>query len=519
MIRFFEKDTFKHFCILFLIIFSYTINYYYSLQGVFPVDSFSHFDTGYRILLGEHPFKDYWAISGPVIDYLQSILFFIFGVSWKSYVAHSSIFNVVITVSTFYLFKKFNLSNLTSFIYAFFFSILAYPSSGTPFADHHSTFFSLLSIYAAIFLIKTEKKYYCFLISIFLVLGFFSKQVPSAYVALFLGLIIFIYILADKRYELIKYFACSFIFIGFFLFIFSNIFEISLDGFLLQYIFYPPSIGTERINNLNISFRNVILNYKFIYIFLLPYVFINIKKILKNNSILKNKNFYIFLILTSYVFLLIFHQLVTQNQIFIFFLIPLLSAFLHIELKDYKKKKYFFFIFFICLFATQKYHFRFNEDRKFHELSDVNFEHSIPASKIDVKFAGLNWITPYEKNPQREVDLINESKIYLKNLEKKKMVITNYSFFSAILDQKIYSPIRWVVTNGNSHPLNYNKYYVDYQEFLIDKIIKNKIKVIFTIKLNKPEYIESLLSNNCNIEYGKINQILDSYTVSNCVNF
>ena len=99
------------------------------------------------------------------------------------------------------------------------------------------------------------------------------------------------------------------------------------------------------------------------------------------------------------------------------------------------------------------------------------------------------------------------------------MVITNYSFFSAILDQKIHSPIRWVVTNGNSHPLNYNKYYVDYQEFLIDKIIKNKIKVIFTIKLNKPEYIESLLSNNCNIEYGKINQILDSYTVSNCVNF
>ena len=33
-------------------------------RGVYPIDSFSHFDSGFRILNGEHPFKDYWIVSG-----------------------------------------------------------------------------------------------------------------------------------------------------------------------------------------------------------------------------------------------------------------------------------------------------------------------------------------------------------------------------------------------------------------------------------------------------------------------
>ena len=42
--------------ILILFLFSLLINQYYGNKGIFPLDSFSHFDTGYRILLGEHPF-------------------------------------------------------------------------------------------------------------------------------------------------------------------------------------------------------------------------------------------------------------------------------------------------------------------------------------------------------------------------------------------------------------------------------------------------------------------------------
>ena len=67
--------------IVFLFLFSLLINQYYGNRGVFPLDSFSHFDAGHRILLGEYPFKDYWAVSGPAIDYLQAVFFYLLGVA------------------------------------------------------------------------------------------------------------------------------------------------------------------------------------------------------------------------------------------------------------------------------------------------------------------------------------------------------------------------------------------------------------------------------------------------------
>ena len=57
--------------IFFIFLFSLLINQYYGNRGIFPIDSFAHFDTGFKILLGEHPFKDYWAVSGPVVDYFS----------------------------------------------------------------------------------------------------------------------------------------------------------------------------------------------------------------------------------------------------------------------------------------------------------------------------------------------------------------------------------------------------------------------------------------------------------------
>ena len=52
----------KNILIFILFLLSLLINQYYGNKGVFPVDSFSHFDTGFRILLGEYPFKNYWTV-------------------------------------------------------------------------------------------------------------------------------------------------------------------------------------------------------------------------------------------------------------------------------------------------------------------------------------------------------------------------------------------------------------------------------------------------------------------------
>ena len=89
--------------IIFLFVFATLLNQYYGNRGAFPHDSFAHFETGYRILNGEHPFTNYWIISGPLVDYIQSLFFFIFGVSFQSYVLHASVFNGILTVATFKL--------------------------------------------------------------------------------------------------------------------------------------------------------------------------------------------------------------------------------------------------------------------------------------------------------------------------------------------------------------------------------------------------------------------------------
>ena len=189
----------KNFFIAFLFLFSLLINQYYGNRGIFPVDSFAHFDAGFRILLGEYPFKNYWVISGPFVDYLQAAFFYLLGVNWQSYVFHASLVNAFLTVTTFIVLRNFNLNTYYSFLYSLLFSILAYPSSGTPFVDHHSAFFSLFGIYFLILGIKTEKKLYWVLLPIFLGFSFLSKQVPSSYVIISTILTLSIFTLVNKK--------------------------------------------------------------------------------------------------------------------------------------------------------------------------------------------------------------------------------------------------------------------------------------------------------------------------------
>ena len=72
-----------------VIIYAYFINWYSGNIGVLPIDSFSFLDSGNSILQGHLPIRDFWAFTGIIIDYIQSIFFLLFGNSWNSYLAHS----------------------------------------------------------------------------------------------------------------------------------------------------------------------------------------------------------------------------------------------------------------------------------------------------------------------------------------------------------------------------------------------------------------------------------------------
>ena len=87
--------------IFILALFSFSINWHYSQFGVFPIDSFYHFDTGYRVTTGEFPIKDYWVTTGILVDFMQAFFFNLFGTKWWVQILHSSLFNAFITIITY----------------------------------------------------------------------------------------------------------------------------------------------------------------------------------------------------------------------------------------------------------------------------------------------------------------------------------------------------------------------------------------------------------------------------------
>ena len=509
----------NNFYIIFILVFSIIVNQYYATLGTFPLDTFYHFDLGYRILRGDVPFTDIWMVSGVFVNYLQAFFFYIFGINWTSYVLHASVINSLISLGTYFLLRDFGLKINYCFFYSLLFSLLGYTSSGTPFVDHQSAFLSLLSIYSLLFAIKKEKAIFWILIPIFLGFGFLSKQVPSFYIFIFSSIVIAVYLFNLKKIEPLKNILYGLGIFFFVIFCVGFVGDIKFNNFIQQYILYPKSIGGNRFENFTPTFQGLISHFKFIYISMVPFVFINLKKAINEENYIKKKDFFYFIIILLLTLSLIFHQFFTKNQTFIFFLIPLLVGFSHIAIDNIKiRKKNLISIFLLvyCVSVTVKYHLRFNEGRKFHELNNVNFSKSIPATKIDSKLKGLKWITSdYKNNVEEEIKFINNLKIQIKNDKRRKMVITHYSFLSSILNENYFSPSMGYTSDGSIIPLKNNKYSQKYKNLVINLIKKNNLDVIYIIDPVHKGSVTDYLDKKCFNEK-LIFERLTSYEIKTC---
>ena len=472
---------YKNFCIYTsLAIISFSLNFYIASNGVYPVDTFIHYDNGYRILLGDNPVKDYWIVHGFVIDYLQAFFFKIFGNSWHSYIVHSSILNSVITLATYLTFRLLKIGILLSCFFSISFAVLAYPVSGTPFLDLHSSFFSLLGIYFAIIALLKNKNTFWFFTAILLCFAFFSKQVPAAYTIIILTIFNIYFAIKKKNFKILLFYATGGLFFLISLLLFLLFKEISIYDFVLQIFLYPQSIGVSRYDTYVLNIKNVILNFKFIHLIVLFIFVSNFIILKKDKNYFKSKNFEILLIILTFYSTTIFHQIYTKNQIYIFFLIPFLSGFLiyfnNQTFVNFKKIITAVAIT-LCLLTTIKYNKRFNIERKFHELNNTNLNDSINAEIIHKKLRGLKWISPYFVDPKEEVNLIKNFLSILENDKNKKMVISQYNFYSSLLNEKLYSPSR--TYDLISYPRKDTKYFEVYQTYLTKIIKSNKIKKIY----------------------------------------
>ena len=489
---------------LFLIFFiSYYINFYYANKGVFPLDTFLHFDSSFRILNNELPVRDFFIVHGIFIDYLQALFFKVFNSDWQSYLIHSSLMNSIISIFTFYIFRLLDVNKHITFVFCIFIGILAYPSSGTPFLDHHSTFLSLIGIYFFILALK-KNLIYCFFLPYIFGFAFLSKQVPAAYIIICISFVLILcaFIKKNMKFVIYPFFgSISFLLILAIFFILQSI-EVSL--FFKQYILFPLSIGSERYINLGPNIFGLANHFKFILLSFIPFIYFFIECLKKRTDFFRNDNFYILLIIFLFSISLIFHQILTKNQTFIFFLIPLnfiFGIYFLNKLSIKNKNIIFSIIILLNVFVTSKYHLRFNEDRKFHELKNINFNKSVPAQFIDNRLKNLNWISPNFKDPIQEINLIKFGIKTFENDGNNIMLITNYLFLDTIIEKNLNSTSR--TFDPISFPDKNNKYYGIYRKMFINRLKNKEIRNIylfygFPVREDQiSRYVTHYLSQDC----------------------
>ena len=88
--------------------------------------------------------------------------------------------------------------------------------------------------------------------------------------------------------------------------------------------------------------------------------------------------------------------------------------------------------------------------------------------------------------------------------------MTNYSFFSAILEKSFFSTTRWHIFDGTDYPQKNNKYFTSYKNLLINAIKRNNVEVIYTIDPVKNSNIYDYIDKNC-FDEKQITEILTRY--------
>ena len=154
------------------------------------------------------------------------------------------------------------------------------------------------------------------------------------------------------------------------------------------------------------------------------------------------------------------------------------------------------------------------------DLQNVDLNKSIKADLIDAKFKNLKWITPsFPNNPKKEIDLIRETVEVLIRDKRSKMMITEYQFFSVILEENLNIPNRWYTHDNNSYPLENHKYYEFYKKHFASLIKRKNIEVIYITGFvtgdSKIKNFQIYMDNIC-FTKEEINEISTAYILNRC---
>ena len=134
-------------------------------------------------------------------------------------------------------------------------------------------------------------------------------------------------------------------------------------------------------------------------------------------------------------------------------------------------------------------------------MTNTNLQNAIKITLFDKKLSGLKWISPHFDDPKEELRNIEETFNLISLDKKNKMLITDYNFYSSLIEQKLHSPSR--TYDNISYPEKDNKFYIDYKNFFIRKLKINNIENIYIFESKK-------------IDKPRLNHLIFNYVPQNC---
>jgi hypothetical protein len=149
------------------------------------------------------------------------------------------------------------------------------------------------------------------------------------------------------------------------------------------------------------------------------------------------------------------------------------------------------------------------------ELVNADFTLAVKARQLDNKLKGLKWISPYYLNePSKEIDLLIDTKKILSNSSERKIIITDYLFFSSLLKNQFASPNKWY--DDLSVPNKKNKFYGEYKKFFLSKIKDNKIKYVYLLRKDQDIFFKQFIDDKECIISKELNEILLELELNKC---
>ena len=153
------------------------------------------------------------------------------------------------------------------------------------------------------------------------------------------------------------------------------------------------------------------------------------------------------------------------------------------------------------------------------DLANTDKSIAVNAKILDNKLSNLYWITPGEffKEPLNEINLIKEAIHFINEEKQNVMLVSHYSFISAVLDKDLHMPNRWYVGN-NTHPNKNHKYFNFYKNFFLQKFNQSNIKIIYIVDIGGYDLysFKDYLDGVC-FKESKLNLITFKFEVQSCL--